>query len=234
VCLLSSTFKKSYYLVNAGSNTFTLTEGLNSVVVTIAVGNYGYTNFRAILQTLLNANSPSGFTYAVTIPNLTTSPSTGLYSYSVSGNAGVQPIISFSNASRVNELLGFATGSSNSFVGNALTSTQIVLFQLRDFIRIHTNIISDTTDNILAQFSALGSDFSTINYEVNDIEANSFPFKTKTNLLEISILDEDANLIGLNTNILLVLMVYKKNLLLERTLTNIQNYIQFKVTESDS
>ena len=67
--VLQVNIPKSYYIVQNGLNTFILQEGLSSVVITLPYGNYSRLSFRTQLQSSLNAHSPNGWTYVVSIPN---------------------------------------------------------------------------------------------------------------------------------------------------------------------
>ena len=60
----------------------------------------------------------------------------------------------------------------NYFVDGELISVNPVYFN-RDVIHIHCDMIGDDKSNILQTLSAKGSDFSSINYQCTDIDANS-------------------------------------------------------------
>jgi len=55
---------------------------------------------------------------------------TGLYLFGVSGNSGVQPIITFSGDDMYS-VMGFAKNSTNAFVAEALTSTQVIKCRIK-------------------------------------------------------------------------------------------------------
>lgn len=128
VVMLQGSFPKSYYVVRNNHNTFTLTEGASSVNITLTAGNYTMSAFESSLQTALNANSPNGYAYIVDKPVFSTAVNDGKFSYSVSGNGGTQPSFSFSSSSLLYKQFGFDYNSTNSFVANALTSTNVVNF----------------------------------------------------------------------------------------------------------
>src|ERR1700722_15707103 len=67
--VLQATIPKSYYLVQNGQNTFQLQELTSTVTITMPIGNYSRSSFRAQLQTSLNASSPNSWAYVVSIPN---------------------------------------------------------------------------------------------------------------------------------------------------------------------
>lgn len=210
VCMIRAVIKKSYYLVQSGYNTFILQEGSSSATITLQEGNYSASSFKTIVQALLNTNSPTGWTYTISLPNPLTQASTAKFTYTVTGNSGVQPSFIFSN--NLCEQFGFNNNTTNSFVSNTLTSSNVVNFQLKDTLRIHSNIVTDSSDDILQEVTASSNaDFSSIRYECLDIEANSKPFNIKTNNFRFVVLDEDKNTVNLSLNCLYTLIFYLKN-----------------------
>ena len=207
VCVLRSTIKKSYYLVQESQNTFTLNEGLTNTIIQIPIGNYSASSFRSVLESLLNTNSPNNWTYKVVYPNSSNSPSTGKYTF-----VCIEANPKFIFQKYLYEMFGFERDSTNEFISNQLTSKNIINFQLKDVLRIHSNIVNQD-NNILQELSAIANDFSSIRYECNDILANSKNFNIKTNIFKFNILDEDANSINLSLNVLITLLFYKKNTL---------------------
>ena len=61
----------SYLVVNSTNNVFTVTEGVDSAIVTVPVGNYNTSLMVSALQTALNTASPTGKTYTVTFSSTT-------------------------------------------------------------------------------------------------------------------------------------------------------------------
>lgn len=62
ITVLGAQIPISFYLVQQGYNTFTLTENGTSVVISITIGSYNANSFSLALLSLLNANSPNGYT----------------------------------------------------------------------------------------------------------------------------------------------------------------------------
>src|SRR4030088_1636207 len=77
VVLLDVVIPKSYYLVQAGYNTFTLRELGVNITVTVPVGNYSVTSFQTVIAALLTAASTHVWTYTVTYPNARITADTG-------------------------------------------------------------------------------------------------------------------------------------------------------------
>src|SRR5690606_31114244 len=110
---------------------------LNSVNIVVPVGNYTRKSFASTIQSLLTTNSPNGYTYTVTYPTSSTVPDTRKYTYTVSNNGGVQPIFTFVTSNDLWDHMGFASGSTNTFVANTLSSTQVINLQKENTIYLH-------------------------------------------------------------------------------------------------
>ena len=210
--VLQATIPKSYYLVQAGKNTFVLEENGNQVVISLPIGNYSRTSFRFQLQEQLNNNSPQGYTYVMSIPNVQQSADTGLYTWTVSNNGGVQP--SFIVGDWLYEQLGFNPNTTYNFVGNSLTSINVVKFQLKDSLFIHSDIANNGIDNVLQEMlGSYSTDFSAITYVCPDVEAYAKPISSSgNNTYNFYLTDEDGVEIDLNgQNIVFTLMLFKKD-----------------------
>lgn len=154
VCVLGVSIPKSYYIVQVGQNTMTLSENGVNVTITVQPGNYNYLSFKALIPTLLNTASPNHWTYAMSYPNRLTSADTGLFTYTVTGNGGLQPSFIFTDY--LYEQFGFSMDSTNTFVSNTLTSAGVVNFTPEGTLFLHsdmvaekgvTNILQDIYDN---------------------------------------------------------------------------------------
>lgn len=208
--VLQVNIPKSYYIVRNGLNTFILQEGLSSVVITLPFGNYTRSSFKTQLQNSLNASSPNGWTYLVTIPNSAITADTGYYYYSVSGNTS-QP--SFILNEGLYEQLGFEPNSTNTFTSNNLVSQNVVKFQAEDNLFIHSDLCSNGTDDILQEIYGVdNATFSNIIYQCQDVEAYSKPITTnRNNVYHFYLTDEDSKPIDLNgQNITFTLLLFKK------------------------
>lgn len=217
--ILECIIPKSYWLVPKNRNTFQLSE--NGIVVTIIVpvGNYNRRSFATQIQSLLNSASPHSYSYSIKYPNSLTDPDTGYYTYTVSGNGGVQPLFIFSTF--LFEQFGFNKNSTNIFSSNTLVSSNVIKLQLEDTIYIHSDMISNSgNDNVLQHvFCSAGSgNFSNIHFQTNgDVEAYSKKLLShNSNVFRFYICDEEDNPIDLNgLNMSMILMLYKKNTVIE-------------------
>ncbi len=91
VVLLSANIPKTYYQVQNRYNTFILVESTHFITITVSPGTYSRNLFAIYLSTLLTNSSLSGFLYTITVLNTIFQPETGLFTYNVSGNSGIQP-----------------------------------------------------------------------------------------------------------------------------------------------
>ena len=159
---------KTYKMVMAGSNTFTLQEGAQSATVTIPVANYRLSSWSNVLAAQLNAASAAmghNWTYVVTFPNVRTQASTGRTTITVANNGGVQPAIVMIGNNLFKQL-GFAWNSTNNFVGNSLTATNTCLFQEDYCLYLRSNVVASDGDDILAVIPAVSvGDLGIISYQ---------------------------------------------------------------------
>jgi len=211
VVVLQASIPKSYYLVQEGRNTFFLNEDGNQTIVTVPRGNYTRSSFMAQLTTSLNAASYHNWVYIVTIPLLSTTGDTGLYTFSVAGNSGIQPQFIIQIA--LFEQLGFNENTTYTFTGDQLISVNVIKLQLEDTIYIQSDIASNGVDNILQEVFAMDSpDFGNLIWVCPDIEAYSKQLGTNnSNVYRFYLTDEDGNLINLNgQNMVMTVMMFKK------------------------
>ena len=212
VVVLQCLLPQSYYLIQAGSNTFTLIEGLNQATISISPGNYNRRSFATVLTGLLNVGSPNGWTYSVTFPNVGSQVDQGLYTYSVVGNGGIQPI--FKLGTYCYEAMGFNSNSTNTFVASSLNSTNVIKLKPEDQLYLHSDICSNRNDDILQDIYAAGiATYGNILFQQFDVESYSKEFiSNSNNNYRFYLTDENDNIIQLNgQNIVITIMIYRKN-----------------------
>ena len=162
---------------------------------------------------LLNTNSPNSWIYALSYPSSYTQNSTGLITFSVSGNSS-QPIFIFDSANFVNEQFGFLSGSTNTFASNSLISINVVNFINETIIYIHSNIVDNKGNDILQEiYGGNSQSLSTLPYLNPQIVENSKHFVTPENkVFHFSVTNEYG--IPLNFNgheIQITLLLYKRS-----------------------
>lgn len=221
--ILQMTIPKSYYQIEAGFNTFVVSENGTPRTITIPPGNFNRRSLQVTLQTLLNGvGLPVGWNYVISYPNGQVESDTGKYTFTVSGNSGIQPQFIFS--SFLFELFGFDHDSTNVFVANALTSTNVIKLIAEDTLYLHSDCCTNGVDNILQEvFTVSDPTYASIVYQCIDVEAYSKNLSSKqSNGFRFYLTDEDSNKIDLNgLNMQFVLMLYKE----DPTYSMIRNYL---------
>ncbi len=213
VSCLSASIPRSYYLVQAGYNTFTLRELGQNITITIPVGNYSRTSFRVALKALLDAASTHAWTYTISVPSAGSTADTGKYTYSVTGNGVNQP--SFVLTENLYEQLGFEKNSTNTFAANTIVSVNVTTFLLEYTLYIHSSVCEAEQNNVLVNiFTGSTQDLGVIEYRANDIFTSMVKFaKTKDNVFNFSLTDEDGYVMdtnGLNINLALMFFKYEE------------------------
>lgn len=217
VVVLNAIIPKSYYLVQTNENTFSLTEGVTTVTVTLPVGCYILGAFSTKVASVLNTASPNGWVYTVTFPAVASNTNTGKFTYAVTGNSS-QP--SFTFGEHLWEQMGFEKNRTYSFSGSSLVSSNVIKLQVEDRVFINSNIMEGTTENSVLQEvnSASSPDFSSIVYQATCPEYYSKKLvASPSSTYNFNITDEDGrelNMNGLNVNF--TLLLYKENDILVR------------------
>jgi len=203
VCLLQASVPKSAYNITPPYNTFNLTEGATTVTVTIPPASYSAQNLVPTLTASLNAASPNGWTYSVFYNSPTWhcgDPDIFKYQFNVTGNGGVQPILSFGIFS-MEKPLGFNKNSSTSFVGDQLYSTNCV--NLANITRcfIKSNIVINSFLSILEEVLNYG-DWGPLQqcyYQQYSVDLNSREFNNSgVNSWQFILVDANDAIIDLN------------------------------------
>jgi hypothetical protein len=202
-CVEAANIPKSYYLIQAGYNTFTLVELGVNITITIPPGNYNTISFMPIVSGLLTAASQNGWVYSMSMPNRTTQPDTMKFTYVVAG----AHTPSFIVGSHVYEQLGFSKNSTVTFVGGTLVSSCVVKFQSEDTLYLHSDMV---VDGVLQEVYTSGSpDGSIISYKCMSWELMAKRMSAGSgNLFSFTLTDEFGtvmNLNGLDWNMTLVL-----------------------------
>lgn len=182
VCIVQASIPKSWYNMPNNYNTFTLTELSVSTTITVPVGNYTKINLATKLASILTTASTllgNNWIYTCSYPVYTEADDFKL-TFTVSGNSGNQPSFTFSNNSPFRQL-GFDVGTYN-FSTNTLKSSNAInlSYVLRAFIK--SNIVQETTDNILEEILSVGSfpPQSIVFFQQYAFDMNSKPFNTST------------------------------------------------------
>lgn len=231
VTLLQANIPVSYYLVPKGYNTFQLVENngvsTTTTTITVPVGNYSANAFMSVIIPLINTASPNGWIYSVSLPNGFTSSNTGKFTFTVANNSGHQPSFVMSN---MWELFGFEEASTNTFVGNALTSTNVVKFVPEDSLMIHSDICDNGENSILQEvFGNNSIALSNIVYQCPDVLSYSRKLRTnQSSSYSFSITDEHGRQVDLNgVNVIFTIILFKK----DNFSSVFKNYLKMQLSE---
>ena len=150
VAVLQASIPVSFYLIQSGYNTFQIQEGASIATVTIPPGNYNVISFTSVVSSLMSAASPNGWVYMLVFGNSSTAAVTGKIQWSVSGNSSQPKVLV---GEYVNEQLGFQANSVQSFVGNQLTSSNVVNMTPETTVFLRSDLVDDQT-NVLQEIYA--------------------------------------------------------------------------------
>lgn len=209
VVILQASIPKSFYLVQSPYNTFVLDEG-TTTTITLPEGNYKRKSLQNVLTTLLNDNSPNGWTYAISYSN-SNEQDTGKLTFTVSGNGGVQP--SFIFGTNLYKVLGFDKNSTNTFVANSLTSANVFSLLGESTLYLRSDLATNREDNILQEiFCSDVAPYDSIVYKCIDKEACAKSLNGNSHATaKFYLTDEDGTPISLNgQNMLFSIMFFKK------------------------
>jgi len=215
VAVIDISVPKSYYLIGEAENTFIVRENEIDYIVTIPAGNYNVTSFIFVLNNLFQHTAGLNH-YSVSFPNSKTEAQTGKMTFSHTNTQHNSEFIFGNN--HLPEVMGFNRGSSNSFVigqnSSTLISTNICNFQKESTIFLHSNLASNSEDDILIELFASGNpDLSNINLTNGDLEEHSKEFiGVGSNSFHFYLTDEYRQGLYLNgINMLITLCFYEKN-----------------------
>lgn len=194
-CVISASIPKTWYLIQSGYNTFSVTEASGTRTITIPVGDYTVTNFTTVLLAQLNTGT---YVYSVSRDAYTSK-----LTYTVSGNAGFQPIFTFPNSSVLYRMTGFEFASTNTFSADSLVSINIPFFQHTNVVFIRSNLQSSENSSlsgdILVQITAIAnSQLSAITYSAVDANRQSKAINKGSNVFYFKVTDSDGFSLDLN------------------------------------
>ena len=197
VCLISASIPKTFYGVPVGS-CFILTEQGISVYIYPPAGNYSRNSFALVVKDLLNLNSPNGWTYNITFPNINRGADNGHYTFTVQGNAGIQP--SFTINDTLDRQMGFAIGTYD-FVGDSLESENVCNLNPENVLVLHSSMVNERNGHLKAIMSSSTNSYDYIIFENKSIhETAKKMVRSKNNVYSFTLTDSNNQLIELNGN----------------------------------
>lgn len=190
VLITHAIIPKSYYLIRAGFNTFTLREGVSNYTVTLLIGNYSLLDFIVEMQRALN--DAGSFTYNTP----TFSQQTGKFSFTVSNNA-TQP--SFIFTTNVYEQFGFEANSTNAFANDGLTSSTVINLNPNEMVFVCSDMCANAVGNILEVIPMCNvPDYSFQYYQATSNHHMKELTNNRNQVFSFRITDSRYNVIDLN------------------------------------
>ena len=234
VAIIDISVPKSYYLIGEGENTFIIQENGNTFTITIPPGNYNITSFIYVLNNLFQHTAGTNH-YSVSFPDSKTEAQTGKMTFTHTNTQHNTEFIFGNN--HLPEVMGFGRGSTNQFVigqnNSTLVSTNICNFQRESTLFVHSNLASNSEDDILIELFASGNpDLSNINLTNGDLEEHSKEFiGSQSNSFHFYITDEYRQGLNLNgVNMLITLCFYEKNTI-DNLMTGFIKYLTMYLEE---
>lgn len=200
VCLLQASIPRSFYNVPANRNTFILEEDGVESIVTLKPASYNVYNIQKALSDAMTLASTHGWIYTVTYPACS-EPDTFHFTFTVTGNGGIQPKIIFNTQFSMDRQLGFDELSTNQFVGDVLESSNAVNMSFITRAFIVSDIIESAHQSVLEEvlnYADYGMS-SLCYFQQQDVDINSRIFATtNTNSWSFSLVDSFGQIIDLN------------------------------------
>lgn len=212
VAVTSACIPKTYYVLPTDAKII-VNQGAAPVTVTMEAGNYNVVNFKTLFTNKIN-NTPgiNPFAYSVSFRDTFTQVQDGKYTFSVTGNAGVQPIFTVMDP-YLARVMGFNPKVPYSFVGGTLTSANVINFQSYDEMLILSNMVQNQR-NLLQELFSSGSTYnSSIIWNNTSLPLNAKRLApTSSNIYNFALVDSDNQLIHLNgSEWSFILMFFKTN-----------------------
>jgi hypothetical protein len=197
-------------MVPAEFNKFQLLESGITTNVFMPAGNYVNSTCANVLGTTLTNASSQGWIYTVSYPNGLAEADTGKWSIKVSGNSS-QPILII--ADDMHYQLGLEDNSTNFFINNQLTSTNVIKLNIEDRLYIKSNLVDDTTGILFEVNVGPSLPFSTVVYTNYAPEFSSKRTKGRTiGSATFSLQGQSGNLVNLNgIDLQMTLLFYKES-----------------------
>jgi hypothetical protein len=205
VQVLQATIPLSFYLIRSPYNTFTLRELGVDTLVTVPEGNYDVKSFMNKMIIFLNIASPNHWLYTMNFDSVIAK-----YNYTLSGNLGQQPTIILGN--HLGDQMGFNLNSVNNFVGNAVTSSNVLNFVSTNALFIHSDIVDDTTSILQEVYSNNTIPYSFITYIAQGDFYSKRLKNSTSSVFSFRVADEHGNTINLNGHETLITLQLSKKL----------------------
>lgn len=176
VSVVQASVPKTYYLIDTNNDNIVLDEDGSQQSITLTHGNYTLRQWLAEVTAQLNANSPNGYTYALSFPG-STSPQTGKIQFSTASPVGGAHVISFIFTDECYEQFGFSENSTNTFTYDSgtyyLTSDNCIKLQSEDALFLRSDLTIDNDACLTEIFTGATNDFTSYTFQNQDPEATA-------------------------------------------------------------
>jgi hypothetical protein len=195
---------RTYYNINLFNNSFTFIDDVSTPhQIPLPVGNYNLTEFRTLLEGLMNAVSAN-------VHTILFDDNTGKIEFTTDSGGGFSIDFTEEKEQLLGDIIGFVNNDGiveNDGAGGSIFSPDVVSFGFTKNLFVVCNTINTpkqsyykniTSDNILVSVP-VNTEFGGLIFKEQDFNIK-YPIKG-TNLLnniDMSILDENGNLIELN------------------------------------
>lgn len=196
VVVTSACIPKTYYVLPEAA-TLTIVEAGGPVTVTLAAGNYNVNSFKTLFAAAC-VSAGCAFTYVLTFPDSATGLQTSKYTFTVSGNGGVQPTFTV-NDSYLARVMGFPLSNTQTFAANVLVSSNVVNFQSYDELMIISDMVKNKRSLLQEIYSSANVYNSSIVWTNNSLPLNAKKLNTTScNVYSFALVTEANELIHLN------------------------------------
>lgn len=213
VCLLQASIPRTFYNISESNNKFFINEGSGNILIQLEEGSYTVQNIINALTTALNTNGTNE--YSITYKT-SQEPQDFKFTFNLitNNNGTTQPQFIFVN--ELYSVLGFNKNTTYTFTSNTLKSINCINLSRINSAFITSNMINDTSDEILQEILAYGSFqmLSIAYFYNNNLETASKEMKRTQGKasFRFTLIDEEGKKINTNgINYTFSLIFYNRN-----------------------
>ena len=145
VLVSNAIIPKSYYLIRAGYNTFTVVEEGVSITVPLSIGNYNLNDF--LINVKSSLNSVSTLSGGISSYNITYDKALGKFTFICLVPTIIQPKFTFTN--NIYETMGFDKNTTYAFFNNSLQSANVINLNPQEMIYIISDLVNNSIGQVL-------------------------------------------------------------------------------------
>ena len=174
----------TWYNVQDTNRHFEVVEnGGTPFTVSLDVGSYHALQLRDHLAIKLNAASGAGYTYTVAFHEVSSK-----FTFTIDAPSGVNSF-SFASGKTAYKLLGFGKGSTNTFSGSELVSSNAVSMMFTDALYLHCDLLNTNVDKRAGLKSVFHLSTAFAKIMINTSPFNNIIFQNVNDDYMLNILD---------------------------------------------